>query len=263
VLVVLGLGAAWRWAATGTSRTPVIAVLPFENLNDDPDSELVVDGLTNELIDRLSEIDDLTVTSRASSFAFRGTSLALADVGSQLGADVVLQGSMLKSGDDLRVNARLARVADDRTLWAKNFDAAAGDVFAIQDEISLAIVNELRLALGRGQRRYQTSPDVYYQFLRARGLQARRNPLNSSQAAQLFERVVASDSSYAPAWAGLASALANIPRTGPLLPPPDPRMEAATLRALQLDPLLAEAHTAMGVLYSQHRDWANAEASFR
>jgi serine/threonine-protein kinase len=263
VFLLLGVGAAWMSRATWTSPAPVIAVLPFENPSADPDSELVVDGLTNELIDRLSEIEGLSVTSRASSFALRNTSLALAEVGEQLGADVVLEGSMLRSGDRLRVNARLARVADDRTLWAKNFDSAAEDVFAIQDEIALAIVNELRLTLGRGQRRYQTSPDVYYQFLRARGLQARRNPVNSAQAADLFARVVASDPSYAPAWAGLSSALANIPRTGPSLPPPDPRMEAAALRALQLDPLLAEAHAAMGVLYSSHRDWANAEGSFR
>jgi serine/threonine-protein kinase len=260
-VIALALGVVWR--APWRLSEPSIIVLPFENLNADSDSALVVDGLTNELIDRLTGIDGLRVASRTPALARGTVRPTLADLGAQAGADVVLDGSVRTSGNGLRISARLTRVSDDRTLWARTFERAAGDVFAIQDEIALAIVNELRLTLGSGQRRYQTSPDIYYQFLRARGLHARRNPVNSAEAAALFERVVAGDPSYAPAWAGLASALASIPRTGPELPPPDPRMEGAALRALQLDPLLAEAHAAMGVLYSSHRDWENSEASYR
>ena len=162
------------------------------------------------------------------------------------------------------MQVRFARVADDTTVWAGKFDRSSRDIFAIQDEISLEIVNALRLKVGRGQRRYETDPDVYYQFLKARGLRSRRDPENAARAAALFEAIVARDPAFAPAWSELASALADATRHQPReeIPPLDPRMEPAALNAIRIDPLLAEAHAAMGSVYGRNRDWANARKSF-
>ena len=123
---------------------------------------------------------------------------------------------------------------------------------AVLDEISTAIVNEMRVALGRGQRRYDLDPDAYFQFLKASAFQARRNPENSAKAAVLFEQVANEHPSYALAWAGLANALAELsrPSTGEEIIPLDPRMGAAATRAIQLDPLLAEAHAAIANMYA-------------
>ena len=113
---------------------------------------------------------------------------------------------MSRSGDRVRVNARLINVADETTLWANKFDRTIDDLITIQDDISLGIVNELRLKLGTGQRRYELAPDLYYLFLRGRGLQTRRRADTSAAAADLFAEVVRRDPGFAPAWAALASA---------------------------------------------------------
>ena len=249
---------------TPTAGRPVVAVLPFKNLGDGADSEVFADGLTYEIHRNLAVIEGLDVRSSMSSFAFKDKPRNLTDVGRQLGAAFVLEGSIFRSAGTIRVSARLARVSDGTTLWAGKFDRGIGEVFAIQDEISLAIVNALRLKLGRGQRRYETDTEVYYRFLRASGLQSRHHPEDSSRAAAMFEAIVARAPAFAPAWAGLASAAADATRHQPReeMPAVDPRMEPAALRAIQLDPLLAEAHAAMGNVYGRNRDWTNAQKSF-
>jgi tetratricopeptide (TPR) repeat protein len=171
----------------------------------------------------------------------------------------------------LRINAQLFRVADDAPLWAKGFDRELKDVFVIQDEISRAIVNKLRLTLGRGQRRYETNLEAYELYLKARVLVGRGGIFFAQQAVKLFEQAIARDPSFAPAYAGLADAYASasmdIP--GPLIPtviPPETAlalMRPAAETALQLDPMLAEAHAAMGLLHSRTREWQKAEESFR
>ena len=159
---------------------------------------------------------------------------------------------------------RLARVVDNTTVWADTFDRDNREISAIKDEISLAIVNALRLKLGRAQRRYDMDPDVYSQFAQASGLRSKRNPENAARAATMFEAIVAKDPSLAPAWAGLASAVADATRNQPgeEMPPLDPRMEAAARKAIRVDPLLAEAHAAMGSVYARDRDWTNARKAF-
>ena len=247
-----------------TTKHPVIAVLPFENLSDETDSEQFADGLTYEIHRSLAGIEGLELRSATSSFAFKNKRRDLADIGKQLDVDYVLEGSILKSGNTLRVSPRLTRVAGDTTVWAHTFDREIREVFAALDDISLATVNALRLKLGRGQRRYETDPELYSQFLTARGLLGRRHPDNSRKAAAIFEAIVAKDPSFAPAWAGLASAAAGATRLARREEPQaiDPRMEPAALKAIQIDPLLAEAHAAMGSVHGRRRDWANAQRSF-
>jgi len=261
ILVGLNLG-GWRqrlFARSDAGRIPSIAVLPFKNLSSEPDSDYFSDGLTDEIIRNLSIIDGLQVKSRTSSFTFKDKPRNIHEVGAQLGANLVLEGSVLRSGNKLRINAQLVRVSDDVPLWSQRFDRDLKDVFAIQDEISRAIVNNLRLKLGRGQRRYETSVEAYDLYLRARSLGV------FSPRLDLFEKAIAQDPSFAPAYAGLATAYARRSVLFLVEHAPDElvRMRVAAEKAIQLDPLLAEAHDALGVVFAHDGQWKEAEISFR
>ena len=151
------------------SSLPIpIAVLPFVNLNQDAATDYFADGLTGEIIRNLSVIDGLAVRSRTSSFAFKGKPPNIREAGKQLQADYILEGSVLRAGQRLRINAQFIRVRDDFPLRSVKFDRELTDVFAIQDEIARNIVNSLRLELGRTRRRYETSTEAYDNYLRAR-----------------------------------------------------------------------------------------------
>jgi TolB-like protein/tRNA A-37 threonylcarbamoyl transferase component Bud32 len=262
VIASAGLALAPRWFR---SETPTIAVMPFQNLSSNPDGEYFVDGLTDEIIRNLSVIDGLDVRSRTSSFAFKGKPRNLRGVAQQLRATLVVEGSVLRSNGRLRINAQLIRAADDVPIWSKSFDRESNDVFTIQDEISRAIVNELRLTLGRGQRRYSTNVEAYQIYLKARAHGSPVGPAEGNVAADLFRQVIDKDPSFAPAYAGLAEAAAtmSINRAGIPADEAFAIMEPAARRALELDPLLAEAHAAMGVTYARARRWKDAEDAFR
>jgi TolB-like protein/DNA-binding winged helix-turn-helix (wHTH) protein/lipopolysaccharide biosynthesis regulator YciM len=269
-LLIAAVVAVWIVAPWRRESPPVIAVLPFENLSVEPDSQYFVDGLTDEIIRNLAVIEGLAVRSRTSSFTFAKKPRNTRDVGEALEATLLLEGSVLREGQRLRINAQLVRVVDDVMLWSGRFDRELNDVFAIQDEISRSIVNQLRLELGRGQRRYATSIEAYDLFLKARVLQARR-AADSRRAVELFQQVLQRDPAFAPAYAGIASAYAQAtylyPNPGSdLATSPseaDAVMRPAALKALELDPLLADAHAAMGNLHAFDGQWSAAEASFR
>jgi TolB-like protein len=259
VLAVSG----WWWVRHNSAPIP-IAVLPLNNLSEDPTNDYFADGLTNEIIRNLSIIDGLTVRSQTSSFAFKAGTANVREAGKQLGADYILEGSVLRFGQQLRINAVLVRVRDDIPLWSGKFDRELTDVFAIQDEIALGIVNSLRLKLGRGRRRYETSLEAYDLYLRARALQFRRGLSGYDPSIGVFNEAIAKDSSFAPAHAGLAAAHAarstffRYESAGELT-----KMRAAAERAIQLDPLLAEAHDALGMAYARDGQWEQSEKSFR
>ena len=189
----------------------------------------------------------------------------LAEVGDRLGVNLVLQGQVLWADDRVRINVQLVDVSSGVPLWADRFDSDVADVLAVQDEISRAIVNRLRLKLGTGQRRYDTDPQVYELYLKARALTHRRGFKDPAVAVDLFTQVIARDGAFAPAHAGLANAygwlsmfpLQTVPLGNALAV-----MRPAATRALELDPRLAEAHAAMGWVLSRERDWRGAEASF-
>ncbi len=255
-------------AALPPDETPVIAVLPFKNLSSAPDSDYFADGLTAEIIRSLSMIEGLQVRSHTSSFFFKDKPRNLADISRQLRANLVVDGSVQREGKRLRVQAQLVRVAGDLPLWSENFDRDIADVFAIQDEISRAIVNRLRLTLGRGQRRYETNPEAYERYLHARALMLRERtsgvPGGVTQAVKLFEQVIGSDPSFAPAYAGLADAYAYLSNAFDGIQPNEALaiMQRAAAKALELDPLLAEAHAAMGYVHSRELKWSDAQRSF-
>ena len=250
-------------AATHAAKTPTIAVLPFVNASSDPGNDDFIDGLTSEVIRNLAVIDGLQVRSQTSSFFLKNRPRDLREVAKQLQVALVVEAYVQRIGNQLRITAQLVRVPDDVPVWSKRFDRTLDDVFAIQDEISRAIVNELRLTLGRGQRRHQTNLAAYDLYLRGRALVARRGPASAEQAARLFEQVIAIDPEFAPAHAGLTDAYAAI--SWEAIDAPDTALVAmrpAAVKALQLDPQLAEAHAAMGITYAREFDWENATASF-
>jgi serine/threonine-protein kinase len=252
-------------AAVSPAARPIIAVLPLQNLSTEPGGEYFADGLTDEIIRNLAVIDGLDVRSRTSSFYFKGRPRNLRDVAEQLDASLVLEGSVLRAGQQLRINVQLVQVAGDVTVWSERFDRELRDVFAIQDEISRAIVNKLRLSLGRGQRRYDTDLATYDLYLRARALADRRGAASTRLAADLLDQVIERDPTFAPAYAGMAFAYAHMAwgYDGIDFEAAHAVTRPAAVKALQLDPLLAEAHAAMGIVHARERDWATAEQSFQ
>ncbi len=268
-VVVAASGATW-WSARTSEGAITVAVLPIENLDRDPASDYFADGLTDEIIRNLSVIDGLTVRSRTSSFALKGKSLNVGEAGKQLGADYLVEGSAQHAGDQLRVNVALIRVGDDYRLWSERFDRKLTDVFAIQDDISRGIVNSLRLKLSPGRRRYEANLEAYDLYLRARQIMAsfptQGRPI-ALPAIEYFEQAIAKDANYALAYAGMADAFLAIERNmgsaSPLGREGVARTRAAAERAVELDPMLSEAHSAMASVRAREYAWPEAERGFR
>jgi len=261
---VIAVGVLVWWWIHHKSAPIAIAVLPLENLSHDPASDYFADGLTDELIRNLSLIEGLSPRSRTSSFVFKGKPRNVREVGRELETDYIVEGSVLRIGQQLRVDAQLVRVRDDFPLWSGRYDRGLTDVFVIQDEISRNIVNSLRLKLGRGRRRYETSTEAYDLYLRARALGIEHGLPGEVQSVANFEDAIAKDPSFAPAYAGLASAL--VARSGmETFDSADElaRMENSAKKALELDPLLAKAYDALGMVYARKAQWQQSERSFR
>jgi TolB-like protein/Tfp pilus assembly protein PilF len=265
----LVVGATWWW--TRPARLSVtVAVLPFENQDHNSATDYFADGLTDEIIRHLSIIDGLTVPSRTSSFALKGKGLNAAEAAQQLGADYLVEGSVQHAGDQLRVTVALVRTGDEARLWSERFDRKLTDVFAIQDEISRGIVNNLRLKLNPGGRRYETNLEAYDLYLRGRHIMAsfptRGRPI-AKPAIDYFEQSIAKDPNYAIADAGMADAFLAIERNvgtaAPLGVIAFPRAKAAAERAVELDPLLSEAQSAMASIHAREYAWQEAERGFR
>jgi len=264
--VVVAVAATGWWWVQHKSAPVTIAVLPLDNLSQDPANDYFSDGLTDEIIRNLSIIDGLAVRSQTSSFVFKGKPRNVREAGEQLQADYILEGSVLRTGQQLRINAQLVRVRDDFPLWSGRFDRELTDVVAIQDEISRGIVNSLRLKLGRGRRRYETSAEAYDLYLRDRSLLAPTGQLPPGvrrHSPVPFQDVIAKDPGFAPAYAGLAEAYSQLASIAGAQPDDLVKMRAMAERAIQLDPLLEEAHEALGVVYARDGQWRQSEASFR
>jgi adenylate cyclase len=262
--ILVAGGATVFWRLQHRNAPISIAVLPLINLSQESGSDYFADGLTGEIIRDLSIIDGLVVRSQTSSFAFKGKPQNVREAGKQLNADYILEGSVLRAAEQLRIDAQLVRARDDFPLWSGRYDRELTDVFAIQDEISRGIVNSLRLSLGRGRRRYETSAEAYDLYLRGRALPIQQGISGYNASIPLLEEAIAKDPSFAPAYAGLAAAHAA--RSGEFrfdLGDEMVKMRAAAEKAIQLDPLLAEAHDALGMAYARDARWQESEKSFR
>jgi len=261
----------------GSPSVPSIAVLPFANMSLDPENEFFGDGLAEELINELNRIDGLRVTARTSAFAFRGKALDVREIGRALNVGTVLEGSVRRAGNRLRVTAQLVNVADGYHLWSERYDREITDVFEIQDEISRSIVAKLRgRLLGQssigetetGGKRPTADPEAYNLFLKGRYYWSKRLPEMTKRAIECFEQAVARDPRYALAYAFLAESYNALGGglEGGVLPPQEAfrKSRAYAEQSLRLDADLGEGHTALGyALLHFAWDLPAAEKSFR
>ena len=264
VLVVaagVALGPSGSTPLEPAATSPRLAVFPFENLSIQPGSDAFALGLTYEIQRRLTSVHGIELLSFASSSAFPAKGRNLRQIANDLRANFIVEGSIFRADDVLRINARLVRVADDVTIWTESFDRKSSDVFAVQDDISQAIVTSLRLK-AEWQQKQVTSPELYDLFLRARAMELPRDGSSARTAVALYEQLLARDPAFAPAWAGLAGALSNVSRRARELPVAAGRIETAALKAIELDENLAEAQVAMAHVFAQDRRWKLAEAAF-
>ena len=277
VLIALIAGAFYlyrhRARPGGSSSPPIrsIAVLPLKNLSDDPANEYFSDGLTESLITALSRINGLSVISRSSVFRFKGQAVDPREVGKQLSVAAVLEGSVRKDGESVRVAVRLVSADDGRVLWTGDTrDRALGDLFALQDEIARSLVTGLRVQLSsEGERalarHYTDDVEAYQLYLKGRFFWNKRTEEGLRKSIELFEQARARDSGYALAYAGLADAYALLNLySAAQQRDAFPRAKEAAERALKIDDTLAEAHTTLGYVKEQYEwDWVGAETEYK
>jgi TolB-like protein/tetratricopeptide (TPR) repeat protein len=254
--------------ATPAAKPTDILVLPFANLSASADDEYLSDGICEEITNELAHMEGLQVVARTSAFAYKGKPGDVRTIGRDLGAGAVLEGSVQRSGDRLRVTTQLVEVATGYHLWSERYDREMKDVFDIEDEIAANVVESLRGILKPEEvaalaRNPTDNVKAYEYYLRGRQFfrQSRRKSLQYAR--QMFERAVAEDPDFALAWAGISDciSLTNMyyPGTGADLG----QAEEASLRALQLDPDLSEAHGARGFALLQRKQFEDAEAEFQ
>ena len=244
------------------------AVLPFLDLSPQHDQEYFSDGLTEELTASLSRVPGLRVAARSSAFRFKGRSPDVAEVGNRLHVGAVLEGSVRKSGNRLRVTAQLVSVKDGYQLWSDSYDRDLADVFAVQENIARAIVGALRVRLaGRPDSAFAPPTRdlaAYDAYLKGRFAWNQRTDTSLPEAVRYFEEAIVHDSNFAQAYAGLSDAYLLLPSYSGVSPGVAwPKAKAAALRALALDSNLAEAETSLAYGRMIHEwDWAAAEAGF-
>ncbi len=253
--------------AGGPARTDAraIAVLPLANMSADPENEYFADGMTEEIINALAKVPGMQVASRTSSFAFKGKEVDVRQIGEKLGATSVLEGSVRKVGNRIRITAQLISVDNGYHLWSETYDRQLEDVFAVQDEIARAIVDALKLRLaGDAAQVVPATKDLeaYTQYLKGRFFFAKLSEPALRKALDLFEHALLRDPGLARAYAGIADVWCNLADDWVAPDEAYPRAKAAAERALQRDPELAEAFTSIGKVLCWHEwDFAGAEAS--
>ncbi len=253
--------------APAPRQPPSVAVLPFVNMSADKDNEYFSDGLAEELINALSKVEGLRVASRTSTFAFKGKNEDVRTIGKQLNVRTVLEGSVRKSGNRLRIQAQLVNVADGYHLWSETYNRQLEDVFAIQDEIAQSITQALQVLLtDKEKKALEKAPtaDVKAYDCYLRGMQFfhqfRRHSLEYAQ--QMFRRAIEIDPNYARAYAGLADCYSLLYTNWSASPDILRHADEASRKALELDPELAEAHTARGLALCLNRQHDAARTEF-
>jgi eukaryotic-like serine/threonine-protein kinase len=246
-----------------------IAVLPFVNASADPENEYFSDGMTDELITALSKVEGLQVASRTSVFAFKDLREDVRSLGARLDVPTVLEGTVRKSGNRLRITVQLTNVAEGRTLWSERYDREMADVFAIQDEIAGTIVQTLRSTLlgdlgDPTPVRYTENVRAYSLYLKGRFWWNRRTQADIAEGIKYFEQAIAEDPDYALAYSGLADSYAlDLDYRGAPVKEGMERAKREARRAIELDDTLAEAHTSLGwVTFIYDWDWIGAEREF-
>jgi eukaryotic-like serine/threonine-protein kinase len=255
---------------TGAQHIRSLAVLPLENLSRDPEQDYFADGMTEQLITDLAQISALKVISRTSVMQYKGAHEPLPQIAQELGVDAVVEGSVQRSGDRVRITAQLIDARADRHLWARSYERDLRDVLAMQDEVAQAIANELEIELApHGQDRLASSrpvdPEAYEFFLKGRYYSSKRAGKEVEKSIEYFQKAIEKDPKYAPAYAGLADAYAllgyrgNLPSSEALA-----KGKASALKAVELDDSLAEAHASLAfIAETLEWDWPTAEREYK
>ncbi len=252
---------------TGPRQSNSIGVLPFTNLSADEENEYFCCGLAEELINALAKINDLKVAARTSAFSFRGQNSNVVEIGRALGVKTILEGSVRRSGDRLRITIQLVSTADGYHLWSERYDSELRDIFDVQDDITLAVVDALKLKLlGREKaavlKRYTDNTEAYQLYLKGRYHLNKWTADGLTKGIDYFNRTIELEPGFAPAYSGLADCYGSLSCEMLMISPKEafPRARAAALKALEIDDTLAEAHTSLALIKLNFDwDWPGAE----
>lgn len=283
-MLLVGAGVSWYYLRAGNSPTEAparavglpalvaqqgksIAVLPFVNMSSEAEQEYLSDGVSEEVINLLAKIPELRVISRSSTFSLKGQKIEVAEIAKRLNATHVLEGSVRKSGNQVRIAAQLIEAASDTNMWSETYDRELTDIFAVQDEIALAVVRQLKLALlkdGLPSRSTTDKPEAYNAYLRGRFYWNEGDPTDLEKARQNFQRALEIDPDYALAHAAMGDYYSALPFYSNSLPDEVfPKAKAEVARALELDPKLPEAHAALAYIRTYYDwDWRDAGKEF-
>lgn len=247
-----------------------IAVLPFAHLSSDPDDEYFCDGLADELINALAMIDDLKVVARTSAFSFKGKNVDISHIANVLNVRTVLEGSVRKSGDRLRITAQLINASNGYHIWSQRYDREMRDVFDLQDEITLAVVAALRSKLLGDQQaellhRFTANTEAFHLYLQGRFYLNKFTADMAFKAVECFTKAIEIAPDFARAYAGVADSYIMLTSMGPLIPSEAmPKAKDAALKALSLDADLSEAHASLGMVLQEYEyDFVAAEREFQ
>jgi TolB-like protein/DNA-binding winged helix-turn-helix (wHTH) protein len=275
-LLIAGLAGSWTWRSwrhpVAIPTSPVIrslAVLPLENLTGDPSQDYFADGMTDALITDLAQIGSLRVISRTSMMRYKGTRKPLADIAQELKVEGIVEGTVFRSGNRVRITSQLIYAPFDQHLWARNYERDLSDIVALQGEVAQSIAGEVRAVLSPEQRARlagarTVNPEAYEFYLQGQSHFHQRTADGIGKSIEYFQRAVEKDPNFALAYAGLAEAYSASSVFGPLPPNESfPKAKVAAARALMLDPSLAEAHAALGMEMSFYEfDWPGALKEF-
>lgn len=256
-------------AGKGSMPRDRVAVLPFANISKDQEDEYFADGMTEELISSLSRTKGLRVIARTSVMRYKGATKAIREIGKELNVGSILEGSVRKAGDKIRITVQLVETSNEEPRWSQEYDREVKDAFTIQTDIAKSVVGALREHVLSGTQRTEQasapSTDAYIAYLRGRQQWNKRTEGGLVRAIELFNSSLSSDKTYAKAYSGLADSYATLALLE-FVPPKEayPKAKEAVEKALALDPRLIEAHTSLGLIKFQFDwDWRGAEAEFR
>ncbi len=269
ILAIAGAVFYYTYSSRRSTAISSVAVLPFANLSGDPNMEYLSDGVSESLINNLSQLPSLKVISRGSAFKYKGKEVDPQEVAQALGVQAIVTGRVLQRGDQLQVSVELVNASDKTQMWGEQFNRKATDALAVQMEISQQIADKLRLRLTKAEQQQlvkdtKVNPEAYEQLLKGRFYRVKSGPENLRKAVEYYNKAISIDDRYALAYAELASTY-RLMGGNSFLDPKEarPKAEAAARKALELDEGLAEAHYAIAVLRDDDWDWTGAEQEFK
>ncbi len=256
-----------------TTQTKIrsLAVLPLSNLSGDSTQEYLADEMTEELCGRLARIHDLRVISRTSVMRFKGTKLSVPEIARTLGVDALVEGSVIRQGNRIRVHAQLIRASTDEHLWSDEYDGELGDVLTLESEVAQSIARRVEVKVTGEERArlvtaHHVSPEVYESYLKAEEeFSNSSSRAGFEQSIAYFEATIGKDANFAPAYVGLAKAYERLGSVPVGAPPKEthPKMMSAARKAIELDPDLAAPHVLLAAVYQKQWQWSDAETEFK